>query len=160
MGGLASQLTSLTIVYSTVYSRLRSKKTSSVSYPHFAGMPVCLCGKLSDIFHDVTHELHSTTNWRRHSDIRHVPNDCAPTFRHSIYLPRRCNKIKPIQPPIIRHTTYLEHTKCCKAGIPTTTIAMHCDNTAKRQFCIYIILQVQSQDTHNHPGITTTLLHC
>ena len=59
-----------------------------------------------------------------------------PTFWHQIYLSRRCNNKKPIQPPIIRHPTYLERATCCKGGFPTTTtIAMHCDNMAKRHFC-------------------------
>ena len=60
-----------------------------------------------------------------------------PTFWHLMYLSRRCNNIKPIQPPIIRHPTYLERATCCKGGFPTTTttIAMHCDNMAKRHFC-------------------------
>ena len=113
--------------------------SAQVAYPTHT-LPECRCICVENpvtFFMMVTHELHSTTNWRRNSDIRHILNDCAPTFRHSIYLPRRCNNIKPIQPPIIRHPTYLEHTTCCKVGIPTTTtIAMHCDNTAKRNFCI------------------------
>ena len=69
MGGMASQITSLTIVYSTVYSRCRSKKTSK---PRVTG----LCAGNSPVTGEFLAQRASnvenvSTWWRHHGNERH-----------------------------------------------------------------------------------------
>ena len=67
MGGMASQITSLTIVYSSVYSRRRSKKTSKL---RITGLCAWNSPVTGEFFAQRASNAENVSIWRRHFVVR------------------------------------------------------------------------------------------
>ena len=103
--------------------RYQTKFEISLSYPHFAGMPVYLCGKPGDIFHD------GDTRTAQHHQLKAA-------FRHPTYPQRLCADFPTFD---ISFTTLQQHKANPATDNPTSDISKK-----------YHLLQSRHSDNNNN----------